>query len=80
MFSQREYVEAGGLMSYGDSLRNFLLHSAYFVNRIMEGAKPGDLPIERPTQFHLTVNAKTAKTLSLNIPDLVLLRADEVIE
>ena len=80
MFSQREYVEAGGLMSYGENLSDFLRRAAVFVDKIFKGAKPADLPIEQPTRFHLVVNHKTADALSLTIPPQIYTFADEVIE
>ena len=80
VFAQREYVEAGGLMSYGDSLRNFLMRSASFVDKIMKGAKPASLPIERPTRYHLAINRKTANVLGVSITPTLLALADEVIE
>ena len=76
----REYVEAGGLMSYGDSLREFYRRAATFVDKIFKGAKPGDLPVERPTRFNLTINRKTANMLGLDIPPQLQMFADEVIE
>jgi len=76
----REYVEAGCLMSYGASLIDQNSRAAYFVDRILKGAKPADLPIEQPTKFYLVVNLKTAKTLGVTIPPSVLGRADQLIE
>jgi ABC-type uncharacterized transport system substrate-binding protein len=80
MFAQREFAEAGGLMSYGESVKDFYRRSAVFVGKIFKGAKPGDLPIEQPTTFHLVINRKTADALGLSIPPQLLIFADEVIE
>ena len=75
----RDYVEAGGLMAYAPDLTVQFRRAADYVDKILKGAKPADLPIEQPTQWSLIVNLKTAKTLGLNIPESILVRADEVI-
>jgi putative ABC transport system substrate-binding protein len=80
MFGVREYVEAGGLMSYGETFREFYRRSASYVDRIIKGAKAGDLPIEQPSRFYFTISLKTAKIIGLELPASLLLRADEVIE
>jgi putative ABC transport system substrate-binding protein len=80
IFPTREYAAAGGLMSYGESLRDFYRRAASFVDKIFKGAKPGDLPIEQPTRFNLVINRKTADALGLAIPPQLYIFADEVIE
>jgi putative ABC transport system substrate-binding protein len=80
IFPDREYAEAGGLMSYGNSIREFSRLSATFVDKIFKGAKPADLPIEQPTKFKLVINRKTADVLGLAIPPSLYIFADEVIE
>jgi putative ABC transport system substrate-binding protein len=80
MHGSREWVEAGSLMSYAPSFVDLHRRSADYVNKILRGAKPADIPIEQPTKFELVVNLTTAKALGLNIPETFLVRADEVIE
>ena len=79
MFGARQYADEGGLMSYGPNFGDLFRRSAGYVDRILKGTKPGDLPIEQPTRFDLVVNLKTAKALGIEIPESILLRADEVI-
>jgi len=80
MFPQSDYVEAGGLMSYGENFFDFFRRAASFVDKIFKGAKPGDLPIEQPTKFHLVINRKTADALGVTISPQLYIFADEVIE
>jgi putative ABC transport system substrate-binding protein len=79
IYFQREFVEAGGLMSYGASISAAFARAATFVDKVLKGANPGELPVEQPTKFELVVNLKTAKSLGLPIPQPLLVRADEVI-
>jgi putative tryptophan/tyrosine transport system substrate-binding protein len=76
----REYVEAGSLVSYGANFTDMFRRAGDIVDRILRGAKPSDLPVQQPTKFDLIVNVKTAKTLGLELPASLIVRADEVIE
>ena len=80
IYNVREFVEAGGLMSYGPNFLDLYRRAADFVDKILRGAKPSDIPVEQPTKYDLVVSLKTAKALGLTIPEAFLLRVDELIE
>jgi putative ABC transport system substrate-binding protein len=80
IFPERDFVEAGGLMAYGPSLAAHFHRAAAYVDKILKGAKPGDLPVEQPTKFELTVNLRSARTFGVTIPSTIMALADEILE
>jgi putative ABC transport system substrate-binding protein len=80
IFPERRFLEAGGLISYGPSLPTTYRQAAHYIDRILKGTEPGDLPVEQPTQFMLVVNQRVAKNLGITVPEAILLRADDIIE
>jgi putative ABC transport system substrate-binding protein len=80
IYYQRRYTESGGLITYGPDFAEQFRQAPDYINRILKGAKPADLPVQAPTKYELVINLKTAKALALTVPPLLLSRADEVIE
>jgi putative ABC transport system substrate-binding protein len=80
IYAYRDYVESGGLVSYGPNIRAMFRRAAELIDKVLRGTKAGDIPVEQPTKFELVINLKTARALGLTIPPSVLARADEVIE
>jgi putative tryptophan/tyrosine transport system substrate-binding protein len=80
MYEFRENVRGGGLISYGPSVADLTRRCASYIDKILKGANPGDLPMEQPTQFYLVINKKTANAIEFTVPPSILMRADEVIE